>query len=382
VDEAADLRNIENAFGARLDNVIAGIYLSGATGDGWRGCLERIVRTTGGQSGVLGWTSPEAEQQEPVWCGHAPEFRESFERLYALQSPVAPVASFAGGTVFRLEELAPRAILTQSRFYREWLRPQRIAGALCALLHQGGMGREIRCTVFRHEDAPDFAPRDVAAFQLFVRHLQRAFDIDRQLAGVRQERDAANEIHDFLAIGVILLDDRGRIVRVNRRARRFLDEKDGLTLNRDGLRAATASDTAQLQRAIAAASTGLERPALRAIPIHRPSGLPALVADVVPIAPSRTGFAGPGGAGVAVLLRATDSMPDAAADRLCDAFRLTPAEGRLCARLAAGHSLEQCADDFGIKIGTARNQLKRIFVKTETHRQAELVHRVITALAP
>ena len=61
-------------------------------------------------------------------------------------------------------------------------------------------------------------------------------------------------------------------------------------------------------------------------------------------------------------------------------FGLTLAESRLTALLADGNSLEQAAEALGISRHTARNQLKSIFQKTETHRQGELVRLVLTSV--
>lgn len=58
---------------------------------------------------------------------------------------------------------------------------------------------------------------------------------------------------------------------------------------------------------------------------------------------------------------------------LVQAFRLTGAEARLAAELAEGASIEEIALKFGVSRDTIRNQLKVIFSKTGTHRQAELV---------
>jgi DNA-binding CsgD family transcriptional regulator len=58
---------------------------------------------------------------------------------------------------------------------------------------------------------------------------------------------------------------------------------------------------------------------------------------------------------------------------LVKAYGLTSAEARLAGRLATGTSLEAAADELGVTVGTARNPLKAIFIKTETHRQGELV---------
>ena len=53
-------------------------------------------------------------------------------------------------------------------------------------------------------------------------------------------------------------------------------------------------------------------------------------------------------------------------------FGLTLSEARLARKLSSGERLETVADQLGIAYQTARNQLKAIFAKTETHRQAEL----------
>jgi DNA-binding CsgD family transcriptional regulator len=65
---------------------------------------------------------------------------------------------------------------------------------------------------------------------------------------------------------------------------------------------------------------------------------------------------------------------------LKDRFDLTPAEARLVAHLMTGESLRSCEKVLGIKYGTLRGQLKSVFQKTKTHRQAELVTVVIRAM--
>ena len=65
---------------------------------------------------------------------------------------------------------------------------------------------------------------------------------------------------------------------------------------------------------------------------------------------------------------------------LKDRFDLTTAEARLVARLMTGESLRSCASALGIKYETVRTNLKSVFLKTKTHRQAELVVVAIRAL--
>ena len=69
------------------------------------------------------------------------------------------------------------------------------------------------------------------------------------------------------------------------------------------------------------------------------------------------------------------------ADFLKNRFGLTPAQARLVVHLTAGHSLRSSAKMLGVKYETVRTYLKSVFQKTGTHRQAELVLTVFTAMS-
>jgi len=63
-------------------------------------------------------------------------------------------------------------------------------------------------------------------------------------------------------------------------------------------------------------------------------------------------------------------------------FGLTPAESRLAGILMKGKSLAQAAEELDSSIATVRTHLKRIFSKTGTCRQPQLVYLLLTSLAP
>jgi DNA-binding CsgD family transcriptional regulator len=75
-----------------------------------------------------------------------------------------------------------------------------------------------------------------------------------------------------------------------------------------------------------------------------------------------------------------DLIMDESTDRLRSHFGLTPAEARLALQLIAGETLRSAAVKLNITYETARTSLKKIFKKTETCRQAELVLTILTAL--
>jgi DNA-binding CsgD family transcriptional regulator len=62
-------------------------------------------------------------------------------------------------------------------------------------------------------------------------------------------------------------------------------------------------------------------------------------------------------------------------------FGLTPSEARVALHLVTGETLRSAATELHISYETARTQLKRIFSKTGTCRQAELVVLIVTAFS-
>lgn len=74
-----------------------------------------------------------------------------------------------------------------------------------------------------------------------------------------------------------------------------------------------------------------------------------------------------------LFLRETGDGSASLAETLRQRFGLTPAESRLALALGEGLDLRQAAARNGVRLSTARVQLKAIFWKTETHRQGELV---------
>ena len=75
-----------------------------------------------------------------------------------------------------------------------------------------------------------------------------------------------------------------------------------------------------------------------------------------------------------------DLIMDESIDRLRSHFGLTPAEARLALHLVTGGTLRSAAVKLGISYETTRSSLKKIFAKTQTCRQAELVIVILTTL--
>ena len=75
----------------------------------------------------------------------------------------------------------------------------------------------------------------------------------------------------------------------------------------------------------------------------------------------------------------SDEAPDAAVLRLL--YGLTNAEAELAGRLVLGESVQDACDWLGIALPTGRTHLGRIYAKTGTSRQGELIALVLSGPA-
>ena len=83
---------------------------------------------------------------------------------------------------------------------------------------------------------------------------------------------------------------------------------------------------------------------------------------------------------VATFVTDPDEVPAGLVPALQVLFHLTPAEARLASALASGMDLREASRMLDIGRETARTQLRAVFAKTGTTRQADLVRTVVRAL--
>ena len=217
-------------------------------------------------------------------------------------------------------------------------------------------------------------------------HLANAVAVHLRLVGLEERIAATDAALDRLPLGICLLDQAGRIMHRNAAARAMLAAGDGLAERSGSLRAAAPADDRELAARIraAVAPAGQSAPRGGTLLIGRPSLRRPYSVLVTPLSAARDrvgGVIGQTRPRALVLLTDPEEAPCYPADLLTQRYRLTAAEARLACELVAGSSLQDAAGRFGVAVGTARNQLKQIFLKTDVNRQAELVRLLASDLA-
>jgi DNA-binding CsgD family transcriptional regulator len=177
------------------------------------------------------------------------------------------------------------------------------------------------------------------------------------------------DLLEALGCGGLLLDRKGRVLKTNLRAHRYLGSRFNIG-RRGGSPEGTINDTVQNGLRAALMGSAEVAPLLGDhILVPRAASRPLLLRQLsVP-----GGWDVTGEAIAAIVVLDMEDCPHPDEHLLRDLFLLTPAEARVATRLSCGQDLASIAKDLGVSRGTVRAQLKSLFWKTATRRQGELI---------
>src|SRR5262249_29654981 len=141
------------------------------------------------------------------------------------------------GLVTKSEDMIPEREVLRTEYFNDFLKPR--VGVLSHLGAVISWERDLSAllVIARRIGKPPYRSEHVHLVRILMPHLQRAILINRQLVDVQLERAAAAEALDRLPTGVVVLDDHGKVILLNRAAEAILRKGDGLLLGRDGLAA-------------------------------------------------------------------------------------------------------------------------------------------------
>jgi DNA-binding CsgD family transcriptional regulator len=148
---------------------------------------------------------------------------------------------------------------------------------------------------------------------------------------------------------------------------------DGLTLREGALCAIDLSANTQLRSIIGAALSPCGTRAPLAVSISRRCSRREYQIVAAPLRSGFRQFVGTPAPLAVVLITDPERKKPTCAELLIQIYELTPKEALLSCKLSEGKLVKQAAEELSITYETARTHLRRIFSKTGTTRQAELL---------
>lgn len=269
--------------------------------------------------------------------------------------------------------------LLRSEYYGDFLEPHDVRHA-AGLVVMNERGIVSILSTMRSRNKGAFTAANFTLLRALRPHVQRGFQLHRALCSAEERATLHSDALDLVEDGVVLLNARGQIAFMNRRATDIVKAGDGLKVAGRELRASTPAAQTRLSRLVADALGA-------ACASHAGSGGSVSVLRSssqrpyeVTVSPLRAGSRPREEAGscVVVLIHDPEKSRQTSMALLKFTFGLTPAEVRLASRLMDGQGLSDAAQACSLSLATVRTHLKRIFAKTGTRHQSELVALLCT----
>lgn len=288
------------------------------------------------------------------------------------------MSQYSPGRIFSSDHHIDQTELRKTEYFNDYLRPQDKVHAFGTFLLREGSHTLVFATQ-RGERAGAFGEEDLRLMNTLVPHVTRAVQLHRKISSVTVEKEWALGALDQLRMSVILTNSSGTPMFANYAAEQMLTRGEGINTHQGRLILSNPSESARLYKLIddaAKGAPGSNHGGDMRIPLSGGEYLHCMVMPIPLEFTARWNISLASGC-VAVFLSKPDAL-QLPPQRLADFYGLTPAEGRLAAKLAALRSVEQAADDLCISPHTARSQLKSIFAKTGAKSQPELIMLLTT----
>lgn len=271
------------------------------------------------------------------------------------------------------------AEMNRDRYYADWLRRSGLRYYMASTLIDGP-DLTAFATVQRSSEQGHVQAVDIEAFEPLIDHLRRAILISRRLVETDARAATANEFVEGLPAGVVMLDNRGRVVSANRKIREIFSRMDALTSDDGTIRALRAIDDQALQAAIGSALAVTEGRAttgggdLRLV--RRDDDRPYIVT----VSPLGCGVPLFGATPPAVMVLVTDpaATPHLSTAVLRRRWGLTAREAEIALHVVSGRSSTEIADALSLSPRTVEVHLRNVFSKTGARRQTDLVRLLMT----
>lgn len=358
-----------------FSDLIGDIYECVLAPGQWPSVLARICQFVGGQAAWIAVHYPgQVRSVYEIEVGTDPEQQQRLRTHYVAASPfIGAVRDVRVHDVISVDDVVDYEAFLAGRFYQEWAGPQGWPDMIMGVLTRDGE-RFTWLGLCMGERANSGHKARVGQI---LPHLERAIRISDLLEHRTEEAADLAALAESLATGLILLDAGHGVRGINPAAERLLREAGALSVVGGRLRIPRGAPGESLTAALAACAAGSSETAGATVFLEGPAG--GLLVHVLPLARPRAPREAPA---VAALFLTNPAAPAAAPiEAFVARFGLTASEARVLKSLLDGKSPGAIAAGQGVSIATVRTHLRRLYEKTATTGQADLVRLIVGAAA-
>jgi DNA-binding CsgD family transcriptional regulator len=370
----------------RTSQLIGDIYDAAIDPTLWPSVLEGTCGYIGGVAAtLLSQDSVHRAGQFHFSWGDDPHYTKLYLEKYVKINPllVPTIISAQIREIVTVADLVPVNEYYTSRFYKEWAQPQGYLDAIHGVIDKS-TARYAAVAVARHESDGPFDEHSRRRMALLLPHFRRSVTIGKTIDLAKVEAAALADTLDGLATAMFLVDADARLIHANVRGHALLDQATVINTGGGRLTAVDPQASQALQVVFAAAAAGDRAVGTQgiAVPLRASTGEP-WIANVLPLTAGARRRAGAAYAAVAAVFvrKAQFDLPHPI-ETIAAHYKLTPAELRVLMAIVEIGGVPEVAPVLGISESTVKTHLQRVFEKTGTSRQADLVKLVAGFMNP
>jgi DNA-binding CsgD family transcriptional regulator/PAS domain-containing protein len=362
-----------------FSKVVESIYDCALDVSGWPETIGMIVELCRSINGILVVYDLKNRGGELTYHARVEEHYQQLHNVYTPMNPhPVPLQLVPVGRVVTSGMLVDKHEFVESRFYREFLKPQGIRDLIGFNVLKTGQ----RIGAFSVHRGKSYGEAEVRLLTLLAPHVCRSVTISDALNLKTVKSEALEGALDALASGVYLTDRESRIVYMNRAAEHQVKTGNALRIQNNRLVPMDRAARAALARAIDEASVDEVEMPDSGFTLALPEGEKAgLVATVLPLNRGERRHLG-GAATAAIFVQDPVVVPPFPGEAFAKLYDLTGSELRVLLAMAPGLSIKEAAEMLGISDNTAKTHLQHIYSKTGTSKQTELMHLFMSSTPP
>jgi len=363
------MRQISPVHGTRkLPDLIEEIYDAALEPASWSDVVLSINDFFG--SKACGLISKDTMSQVGLthhYCGVDPHYIELYAETHSRFDPLTILPPL--GKVASIPDLLCYDEYRKGPFYQEWLRPQGCVDVANVVLEKSSSNSAVLLTVLPGARMLDDEMR--RRISLIAPHVHRALLINKTIDLKQSEAATFADTLDGLSAGVFLVDANCRIVHANTAGHDILRTDDFLrSINRQLI--ARDGQSNQALREVFADNGDAPGAKGIALPLTAHDG-ERYVVHVLPLKSAARAVIGMAYKAVAALFVRKVALDSPGGELVARTFSLTPAELRVLLAIVGVGGVPETAAALGIAETTVKSHLRRVFCKTGSSRQADLV---------
>jgi DNA-binding CsgD family transcriptional regulator len=364
----------------RVDQIVEHLYAGAMDSCVWRQAINGIADWLGCAGGILFAANPTTQViiRDEISRGD-PKIMQTYRQHWvSTDMRITAGANMPIGEPHNERQLVDKRTWDRSPLLNEFLLPSDYPFMLATWLHKSA-SKVVALTFEGSFHRGPFDENDTRKLKRVIPHVQRALQVRDRLEAHEVRAATLISVVEKSNTGVIVLDQKGRILEATGAAERLLMSEPGIRRASDRTLWLREPAGSQLREWV---MTGLP-PSSHAsgfLSVPRQNGLASISLVVTPMPRLPTLWTAADPRWLVFVFDPERRLSPSAA-LISSELGISAREGEIAVLLSLGHTLPSVATRLGISLHTVRVHLKHIFEKTGIHSQGELIRRVLMSSA-